>query len=478
MADAAAVALPCGQAEEGARSQQETPPPPTADLAPPPPSPMEAWESGARSWLSSLPGSRCPASADMDAWLDSAQPPLPEELTPLSRPRLHQQIVSVHNSLFGGSRQVQPPTPSGGAEGSGGDDGDRADGPRGRFQRAEHWNPVYSWLESLDTDEVVSANDVKDWFLANPEIKENLSRNSRFHCDPPHHNVPDFTRHRYLDLKSSEDNLPNDIGDATDAEQSVQMCKTRTALRILSNGLRARSQIPRKFSSRIPKGKDLTLLKKNEAFLRYELLTDLQNQLVSVLSKSIHVDNLIKAYSPGLRTLSRAEHVTDCSVGKEEKQNLSAVSIGESPSHSVDMVENFLIARKSELSVGLKRKRNASVAASAWSYCEASFGNFSFPLGTIFKHLRFYVENRWDHNGTGARMFNTCQAVIGAHLEYSHQSVLELLQTLLSQSPLLSLSKGTAEEERKEVEGGGDEAFSVGLRGREGVFAAWLLAQP
>ncbi|KZV21697.1 hypothetical protein F511_02855 [Dorcoceras hygrometricum] len=51
-----------------------------------------------------------------------------------------------------------------------------------RFQRTDQWMPVYSWLESLDTDEVIKSADVADWLNANPEIRDHLyARHSRYH---------------------------------------------------------------------------------------------------------------------------------------------------------------------------------------------------------------------------------------------------------------------------------------------------------
>lgn len=42
--------------------------------------------------------------------------------------------------------------------------------------------PVYSWLESLDTDELIKSKDVVDWLTANPEIRDDLyARHSRYH---------------------------------------------------------------------------------------------------------------------------------------------------------------------------------------------------------------------------------------------------------------------------------------------------------
>lgn len=51
-----------------------------------------------------------------------------------------------------------------------------------RFQRTDQWMPVYAWLESLDTDEVIKSKDVVDWLTANPEIRDHLyARHSRYH---------------------------------------------------------------------------------------------------------------------------------------------------------------------------------------------------------------------------------------------------------------------------------------------------------
>jgi hypothetical protein len=58
----------------------------------------------------------------------------------------------------------------------------QVDVPHARFQRTDQWLPVYSWLESLDKDEVVKSKDISDWLAENPGIREQLfSRHSRYH---------------------------------------------------------------------------------------------------------------------------------------------------------------------------------------------------------------------------------------------------------------------------------------------------------
>lgn len=60
-------------------------------------------------------------------------------------------------------------------------DGNQVD-PPARFQRTDQWIPVYSWLESLDQDEVVKSKDISDWLNDNPVVKDQLcSRHSRYH---------------------------------------------------------------------------------------------------------------------------------------------------------------------------------------------------------------------------------------------------------------------------------------------------------
>lgn len=56
------------------------------------------------------------------------------------------------------------------------------DVPHARFQRTDQWLPVYSWLETLNKDEVVKSKEISDWLEQNPNIQEQLcSRHSRYH---------------------------------------------------------------------------------------------------------------------------------------------------------------------------------------------------------------------------------------------------------------------------------------------------------
>ncbi|KAG7012313.1 hypothetical protein SDJN02_25065, partial [Cucurbita argyrosperma subsp. argyrosperma] len=62
------------------------------------------------------------------------------------------------------------------------DQGEQGDLPHARFQRTDQWIPVYSWLESLQQDEVVKSKEISDWLTENPSIRDQLcSRHSRYH---------------------------------------------------------------------------------------------------------------------------------------------------------------------------------------------------------------------------------------------------------------------------------------------------------
>lgn len=65
------------------------------------------------------------------------------------------------------------------------------------------------------------------------------------------------------------------------------------------------------------------------------------------------------------------------SVGDLEKENKWAISVGESHSQHA---ENFLVAGRSELNAGLKRKRTKAEFTPAWSYCEVPSGSLISPV--------------------------------------------------------------------------------------------------
>ncbi|XLR57563.1 hypothetical protein S83_008235, partial [Arachis hypogaea] len=50
--------------------------------------------------------------------------------------------------------------------------------PNARLQCMDQWLPVYSWLETLDKDEVVKSKDIFEWLTENPKGIEKLEKDT------------------------------------------------------------------------------------------------------------------------------------------------------------------------------------------------------------------------------------------------------------------------------------------------------------
>ncbi|KAK3040663.1 hypothetical protein RJ639_026984, partial [Escallonia herrerae] len=188
----------------------------------------EEWESMARAWLSTLPDGRTVTPADVEAWLQSNQGSLPD----------HEQ------------------------------DGNQVDNPA-RFQRTDQWMPIYSWLESIDSDEVIKSNEILDWLSKNPEVKEDLySRHSRYHLM---HYIKKCHM-KILKRKERKKGIP-----ITTKENPTEVHK--------SSGVKL--PVPRPCSNlkSLPTDSDIYLAKRNEAVRKYEILVEMEKQLSALFPK-------------------------------------------------------------------------------------------------------------------------------------------------------------------------------------------------
>ncbi|XP_042503201.1 uncharacterized protein LOC122080316 [Macadamia integrifolia] len=128
---------------------------------------IQEWETRARAWLSTLPKRRSVMMSEMEAWVDSNQVTLPPQLISLPRPQLYQRILSIHKIMRQSNQAMEA---------------NRVEPLASRFQRTDQWIPVYSWLESLETKEVVKSKEIDEWLSKNPKVKEQLyARHSRYH---------------------------------------------------------------------------------------------------------------------------------------------------------------------------------------------------------------------------------------------------------------------------------------------------------
>lgn len=158
--------------------------------------PSQEWETMAQAWVAAFPDANSVVSAtEVETWIGSNFDSLPADLRQrplsdlvdrfLSMQQYMRQTASEQNEvrvsswwigfvfmisliwcLFVLTKQQES----------------QADQHPARFQRTDQWLPVYSWLESLDSGELVKSKDISEWLDANPEVKEELSsRHSRYH---------------------------------------------------------------------------------------------------------------------------------------------------------------------------------------------------------------------------------------------------------------------------------------------------------
>lgn len=133
-----------------------------------------------------------------------------------------------------------------------------------RFQRTDQWMPVYAWLESLDTDEVVKSKDILDWLTNNPEIREQLySRHSRYH-------LMHYIKKCHVKILKRKDK--NKGVQATSKVQSETITKngeTRAPVPVQCNN-----------AGSLPQDNDIYKAKRKEALQKYGILVELEKQLL------------------------------------------------------------------------------------------------------------------------------------------------------------------------------------------------------
>ncbi|OMO71671.1 hypothetical protein COLO4_28120 [Corchorus olitorius] len=174
-----------------------------------PPNQAQEWETLARAWVSAFPEAKAVNVSQVEVWVDSNFGSLPADLQSMPRSELIERLLSIQNYLrLPSQTQEKEPNPH--------------DLPPARFQRTDQWIPVYSWLESLNTDEVVGS-------------------------------------------------LPSNKETALKVQKDVVV---KQPAPVLSNPL-----------NNIPKDSDLYIAKRNEALRKYEILLELEKKLAPMFSR-------------------------------------------------------------------------------------------------------------------------------------------------------------------------------------------------
>ncbi|KAF8010531.1 hypothetical protein BT93_J1230 [Corymbia citriodora subsp. variegata] len=214
----------------------------------------QEWEVMARAWLRAFPEAKEVTATEVEAWIDVNHVSLPSELKSMERSELIERLLSIQNIL-------RLPGQIHGEEKETG----HMNYPPARFQRTDQWLPVYSWLESLDQDEVVKSKDISDWLTDNPEIREQLcSRHSRYHLT---HYIKKC--HMKILKRREKQKLPH--APSTNASKDAVQ---KQVMQLQSNPL-----------NNIPRDSELYVAKRNEAFQKYEILVALEKQLLTLFPK-------------------------------------------------------------------------------------------------------------------------------------------------------------------------------------------------
>ncbi|CAD6245886.1 unnamed protein product [Miscanthus lutarioriparius] len=332
-----------------------TPPQPQTPAAPPSSSstrPPHPWEIAARAWLESFPDGRPPTEPEVDAYIDVHRPELPS----LPRSQLHQRLLALRGD------QVL--------------DADQSAFPY-RFQRTDLWKPVYQWLESLELDSLVATQQISDWLTSNPKIMDRLvEKHSKYH-------LIHYTQRMHLKMLKKKGKLPKTLqlsaaratvrpiaAAVTPEENIVPLQKTIPPVtgRFPSvSACRQQSGTAGRFQggNATLRDKKTSLSKKKEALLKYELLTDLQNQLTAVLLKQCRTVAIKETDSSYVEFPNQE---TNMSIQGATTANASAPS----EAKKVFINEQSVPGGAPESEPGHKRKRNPIIVTPAWCYSEAS----------------------------------------------------------------------------------------------------------
>ncbi|XAR50329.1 hypothetical protein NMG60_11004620 [Bertholletia excelsa] len=225
------------------------------------PNEAQPWETMARAWLSTIPEGKAPTMSDFEAWIESNHASLPDNVKSMPWPELYERITSMQNTTVPLDEEK---------------DANQNDPPHARFQRTDQWIPVYSWLESLDANEVVKSKDILDWLTENPEVKEQLySRHSRYH-------LMHYIKKCHVKILKRKEK-----------KKGLQPPNKSNSLQIHKSG---DPKLPVPLSctalSNLPKDSEVYTAKRNEALRKYEILVELEKQLSTIFPKRENANNL------------------------------------------------------------------------------------------------------------------------------------------------------------------------------------------
>uniref|UniRef100_A0A7C8YTQ7 Uncharacterized protein n=1 Tax=Opuntia streptacantha TaxID=393608 RepID=A0A7C8YTQ7_OPUST len=233
--------------------------------------------------------------SDVENWVKSNHEILPEEIKSMSQSDLLQRFSALQRS-----QPTVAPEPA--IEPSQVKTVSQVEYPF-RFQRTDRWLPVYTWLESLNADEVVKSKDISDWLSANPKICEQLcSRHSRYH-------LTHYIKKCHSKILKRQDKLkveqPKAVEPTSEGVGNADVPATPASmpciffqnklLNVSDSFAFATIWIDHLYGPNqlvnIPRDSDLFQAKRKEALRKYEILVELEKQLASVIQKQAVAEN-------------------------------------------------------------------------------------------------------------------------------------------------------------------------------------------
>lgn len=202
------------------------------------------FETLARSWLSTLPSDQPLNPNDVVSWIQSNISSVPDHIKSMSQ----SDVVNLFNSFLNDAGNLS---------------NEERDPHYYRFQRSDQWKPIYTWLETLKTDEVIKSKEIIDWLTENPEVRDDLSaRHSRYH-------LMHYIKKCHMKiLKRNEKKMG--------LHTTIKMSSPKA---LKTEEKKALLMLPSTSATKLPKDSPTYLVKRNEALRKFEILVDLEKQL-------------------------------------------------------------------------------------------------------------------------------------------------------------------------------------------------------
>ncbi|KAL8260966.1 hypothetical protein R6Q59_025015 [Mikania micrantha] len=204
------------------------------------------FEALARSWLSTLPAEKPLNPSNVETWLQSNNSSLPDHIKSMPPSEVYQMLASISNNV----------TPS----------NEEKDPFYFRFQRSDQWMPIYKWLETLKTDEVIKSKEIVDWLTENSEIRDDLlSRHSRYH-------LMHYIKKCHMKILKKREKKKG-------LHTTIKISSSRAHKSEEKNSL---LMLPSSSVTKLPKDSPIYTVKRNEAFRKYQILTEMEKQLGTI----------------------------------------------------------------------------------------------------------------------------------------------------------------------------------------------------